>query len=89
MPAPPHSRDSGAPSGSVAGRYDRLDALRGFALVWMAVFHFCFDLSTYRLLDANFDLQAGQGVLPPQVALEGAASQVRALIAPPPRFCQP
>ncbi len=33
---------------------------------------------------ANFDLQAGQGVLPPQVALEGAASQVRALIAPPP-----
>ena len=26
MPAPPHSRDSGAPSGSVAGRYDRLDA---------------------------------------------------------------
>lgn len=38
----------------MAGRFDRLDALRGFALVWMAVFHFCFDLSTYRLLDANF-----------------------------------
>src|SRR3989338_2439111 len=51
---PPHSRDSGAPSAPVAGRFDRLDALRGFALVWMAVFHFCFDLSTYRLLDANF-----------------------------------
>ncbi|WP_052633559.1 DUF885 domain-containing protein [Pseudoxanthomonas suwonensis] len=31
----------------------------------------------------NFDLQAGQGVLPPQVALEGAAAQIRALIAPP------
>ncbi len=35
-------------------RYDRLDALRGFALIWMACFHFCFDLSNYRLLDANF-----------------------------------
>jgi uncharacterized protein (DUF885 family) len=32
---------------------------------------------------ANFDLQAGLGVLPPQVALEGAAAQIRALIAPP------
>ncbi len=35
-------------------RYDRLDALRGFALIWMAFFHFSFDLSNYRLLDANF-----------------------------------
>ncbi|TAK87362.1 MAG: DUF1624 domain-containing protein [Aquabacterium sp.] len=39
---------------SGASRYDRLDALRGFALIWMAFFHFCFDLSNYRLLDANF-----------------------------------
>lgn len=37
-----------------SSRYDRLDALRGFALVWMAVFHFCFDLSSLRLIDANF-----------------------------------
>ena len=50
----PHSRDFNAISATVLGRFDRLDALRGFALVWMAVFHFCFDLSTYRLLDANF-----------------------------------
>ena len=28
--------------------------MRGFALVWMALFHFCFDLSNYRLLNANF-----------------------------------
>jgi uncharacterized membrane protein len=35
-------------------RFDSLDALRGFALVWMAIFHFCFDLSNYHLLDANF-----------------------------------
>jgi uncharacterized membrane protein len=31
-------------------RYDRLDALRGFAMVWMALFHFSFDLNVYRLL---------------------------------------
>lgn len=28
-----------------ASRLDRLDALRGAAIVWMAVFHFCFDLN--------------------------------------------
>lgn len=41
-------------SAAQPARFDRLDALRGLALIWMAVFHFCFDLSTYRLLDANF-----------------------------------
>ena len=35
-------------------RLDRLDALRGFALLWMAAFHFCFDLANERLIDANF-----------------------------------
>jgi uncharacterized membrane protein len=35
-------------------RFDRLDTLRGLALVWMAVFHFCFDLSHVGLLQANF-----------------------------------
>jgi uncharacterized protein (DUF885 family) len=33
---------------------------------------------------ANFDMQAALGVLPPQVAMEGAAAQIKALIAPPP-----
>lgn len=33
---------------------------------------------------ANFDLQARHGVLPPQVAMEGAASQIRALTQPDP-----
>jgi uncharacterized membrane protein len=42
------------PSSAAGVRFERLDALRGFALVWMACFHFCFDLSNYRLLDANF-----------------------------------
>jgi uncharacterized membrane protein len=32
-------------------RFHRLDALRGTAIVWMALFHFCFDLNHYRLLN--------------------------------------
>ncbi|MDE2077445.1 MAG: DUF1624 domain-containing protein [Burkholderiales bacterium] len=35
-------------------RYARLDRLRGLALVWMAIFHFCFDLSHFNLIQANF-----------------------------------
>ncbi len=35
-------------------RYDRLDALRAVAIVWMAVFHFSFDLAHYRLTRQNF-----------------------------------
>jgi uncharacterized membrane protein len=31
-------------------RFDRLDALRGAAMVWMAVFHFCFDLNHFGLI---------------------------------------
>ncbi|MGQ9426980.1 DUF885 domain-containing protein [Gilvimarinus sp. F26214L] len=33
---------------------------------------------------ANFDLQAEQGVIPPKVALEGAAGQIRSLLEPEP-----
>ncbi len=32
-------------------RFDRLDALRGAAIVWMALFHFAFDLNHFRLLE--------------------------------------
>ncbi len=35
-------------------RHARLDALRGFTIVWMALFHFGFDLAYFRLIDANF-----------------------------------
>ena len=35
-------------------RLDCVDALRGAALVWMAVFHFCFDLATFKLIEADF-----------------------------------
>lgn len=44
----------GGPLRSLADRHARLDALRGLAIVWMAVFHFCFDLAHFRLIGANF-----------------------------------
>jgi uncharacterized membrane protein len=39
---------------SAALRFDRLDALRGVAIVWMAVFHFCFDLNHFRFIRQDF-----------------------------------
>jgi uncharacterized membrane protein len=33
-----------------SSRWVALDALRGAAMVWMAVFHFCFDLQNFNLL---------------------------------------
>jgi uncharacterized membrane protein len=35
-------------------RYDRLDALRGLAMVWMTVFHFCFDLHQFKWINQDF-----------------------------------
>ncbi len=35
-------------------RFDRLDALRGVAIVWMAVFHFSYDLNYYRFIHQDF-----------------------------------
>lgn len=35
-------------------RFDRLDALRGVAVVWMVVFHFCFDLNHFRFIREDF-----------------------------------
>jgi uncharacterized membrane protein len=35
-------------------RFARLDALRGVAIVWMAAFHFCFDLAYYRVIQQDF-----------------------------------
>lgn len=34
-------------------RFDRLDALRSVAIVWMAVFHFCFDLNYYGYFEPH------------------------------------
>jgi uncharacterized membrane protein len=36
-------------------RHDRLDALRGVAIVWMAVFHFCFDLNHFGFIHQSFN----------------------------------
>jgi uncharacterized membrane protein len=45
-----------APSAAVArARFDRLDALRGLAIVWMAAFHFCFDLNYFGFIHQNFN----------------------------------
>ena len=41
-------------SGAVPTRYDRIDALRGFAVVWMTVFHFCFDLDHFGWIRQDF-----------------------------------
>nr|WP_295084422.1 heparan-alpha-glucosaminide N-acetyltransferase [uncultured Roseateles sp.] len=35
-------------------RFDRLDALRGLAIVWMAIFHFCFDLNHFGWIRQDF-----------------------------------
>jgi len=39
---------------ALSTRFDRLDALRAVAMLWMAVFHFFFDLSHFRLIRADF-----------------------------------
>ncbi len=37
-----------------SGRFERLDALRGLAIVWMAAFHFCYDLNHFGLIRQGF-----------------------------------
>ncbi len=35
-------------------RYDAIDALRGLAMIWMTIFHFCFDLVYFGFSSQNF-----------------------------------
>jgi uncharacterized membrane protein len=35
-------------------RFDAIDALRGCAILWMAVFHFCYDLNYFGHIKQNF-----------------------------------
>lgn len=44
----------GGQAPAIAQRFDRVDALRGLALVWMAAFHLCFDLANFRLTESDF-----------------------------------
>jgi uncharacterized membrane protein len=37
-------------------RFDRLDALRGVAIVWMTIYHFCFDLNHFGWIKQDFYL---------------------------------
>ena len=37
-------------------RFDSLDALRGMAIVWMTVFHACFDMNYFGYLNQNFHI---------------------------------
>ena len=39
---------------TLATRWDAVDALRGVAMVWMTVFHFCFDLNHFGYLRQDF-----------------------------------
>jgi uncharacterized membrane protein len=41
--------DNASPAAAGA-RFERLDALRALAMLWMALFHFCFDLNYFQLL---------------------------------------
>jgi uncharacterized membrane protein len=38
----------------IPGRFDRLDALRGVAMLWMAAFHFCYDLNHFGVIRQSF-----------------------------------
>jgi uncharacterized membrane protein len=42
------------PESAGGHRFERLDALRGVAIVWMAAFHFAYDLNYYGFIDQDF-----------------------------------
>ena len=59
MAVNPNQGSSSKPSNSLVkkesvARLDLVDALRGFAMVWMTVFHFCFDLNNFGYIQQNF-----------------------------------
>ena len=50
LPVPAATLRADAPATARVRRFDRLDAWRGVAIVWMACFHFSFDLNMYGFL---------------------------------------
>ena len=53
MTRPPDWTDKSRPIAAFQ-RLDRVDALRGWAMVWMTVYHFAFDLNHFRLIHQDF-----------------------------------
>jgi uncharacterized membrane protein len=51
--AAPAPEASPATAAAPRSRFDRLDALRGVAIVWMAIFHFCYDLNYFGFIREN------------------------------------
>ena len=49
-----HAWPSDEPRRQLSGRLDRIDLLRAVAMLWMTVYHFCFDLNYHRLLREDF-----------------------------------
>lgn len=50
----PQTLEPSALPQAAQARYAVVDALRGAAMVWMTVFHFCFDLQHFGYLQADF-----------------------------------
>lgn len=50
MPSPKKPPAAASPAAPAAPRFERLDALRGAAMVWMALYHFAFDLNHFGWL---------------------------------------
>ena len=46
---------SAAKNGQLAGRIPAIDALRGFAMLLMIAYHFCFDLQQFHFLHQDFN----------------------------------
>lgn len=49
-----HRAAAVSPASPALTRHGAVDALRGLAMVWMTVFHFCFDLSHFGFWPQNF-----------------------------------
>lgn len=48
------TRQTPVTSHAPPGRIDAIDALRGVAMLWMTVFHFCFDLNQFGHIHQDF-----------------------------------
>lgn len=54
FPTPQRTQSAHAGVSAANMRYDTVDALRGIAMMWMTVYHFCFDLHYFGFWSQNF-----------------------------------